>query len=113
MVYLSALQRAELVIPIALGIISGIIDSYDDSYEQPCEHPGKLVKLQYVIDDLYEKAYETAVNSVRQLLADKRLSFGTGFHRNNFYFMVSDTPHNDVYIRFYFYNAFRAGLFRD
>lgn len=58
-------------------------------------------------------AYNGAVDAAKKLITDERLSFGTDFASNNFYFLTSDNPHNDTYIRFFFYNIFRAGLFRD
>ena len=58
-------------------------------------------------------ACKGAVQTAQKLLGDERIHFGTDFQKDNFFFLASDNPHKDPYIRFYLYNAFRSGLFRD
>ena len=61
-------------------------------------------------DDL---ACKGAVQTAQKLLGDERIHFGTDFQKDNFFFLASDNPPKDPYIRFYLYNVFRSGLFRD
>lgn len=61
-------------------------------------------------DDL---ACKGAVQTAQKLLGDERIHFGTDFQKDNFFFLASNNPHKDPYIRFCLYNTFRSGLFRD
>ena len=90
-------------------------------YEQAKESVNTALSGAYG-DDLFiylacggpaDGTYKGCVETAQKLLTDDRLSFGTDFKTNNFFFLASDTPHNDTYIRFLLYNAFRAGLFRN
>lgn len=57
-------------------------------------------------------AYEGGVSLARDALKDERISFGSNFAENNFFFLASDNPHQDLCSRYYLYNAFLDGLFR-
>jgi len=63
---------------------------YDrEAYEAECEHPGQVVKLNYTTN-VYDRAY-----------------------KRYFYFLASDNVHQDLTSRYYLYNAFLDGLFKD
>lgn len=74
---------------------------------------GKDLYIYLATGGPQDSLYQNTVDAARKMIQDERLSFGLDFHQNNFFFLASDNPHNDAYIRFYFYNAFREGLFRD
>lgn len=58
-------------------------------------------------------AYEGCVALARALLEEEQISFGADFAANNFYFLASDNVHQDLTSRYYLYNAFLDGLFKD
>lgn len=58
-------------------------------------------------------AYEGCVELAKAFVQKEGTSFGTDFARNNFFFLASDNPHQDLCTRYYLYNAFLDGLFRE
>ena len=57
-------------------------------------------------------AYENCNALAHQLAADPHFSYGTDRTQNNFFYCLSDNPHQDLCSRYYLYNAFRDVLFR-
>lgn len=57
-------------------------------------------------------AYNGGVQLAQAMLKDERISFGSSFAENNFFYMASDNPHKDMCSRYYLYNAFCDGLFK-
>lgn len=58
-------------------------------------------------------AYEGCVALAKDFLQKEGTSFGSDFSENNFFFLASDNPHQDLCTRYYLYNAFLDGLFRE
>lgn len=58
-------------------------------------------------------AYEGCVELAKTFLQKDGISFGTDFAKNNFFYLASDNPHQDLCTRYYLYNAFLDGLFRE
>lgn len=57
-------------------------------------------------------AYTGCVEAAKSILAVEGVSFGSNFSENNFFYLASDNPHQDLCSRYYLYNAFLDGLFR-
>lgn len=58
-------------------------------------------------------AYEGCVALAKEFLKKDSTSFGTDFAKDNFFYLASDNPHQDLCTRYYLYNAFLDGLFRE
>ena len=58
-------------------------------------------------------AYEGCVELAKAFLQKEGTSFGTDFAKDNFFYLASDNPHQDLCTRYYLYNAFLDGLFRE
>lgn len=58
-------------------------------------------------------AYNGCVELAKEFVAKDGISFGTDFTSNNFFYLASDNPHQDLCSRYYLYNAFLDGLFRE
>ena len=65
--------------------------------------------LRYQAVDLLHRSGHPLAH---QLAADPRFSYGTDRTENNFFYCLSDNPHQDLCSRYYLYNAFRDVLFR-
>ena len=58
-------------------------------------------------------AFEGCASLARSFAADSLFSYGLDFGANNFFYVASDNIHQDLTSRYYLYNAFLDGLFRE
>lgn len=56
-------------------------------------------------------AFENCNALAQQLAADAHFRYGANRETDNFFYCLSDNPHQDLTSRFYLYNAFQDGLF--
>lgn len=59
-----------------------------------------------------DQAYEGCVALAKEFLQKDGVVFGNNFQEDNFFYLASDNPHQDLCSRYYLYNAFLDGLFR-
>ena len=57
-------------------------------------------------------AYTGGIQLAKAMLKDEHISFGSSFAENNYFYLASDNPHQDLCSRYYLYNAFLDGLFK-
>lgn len=58
-------------------------------------------------------AYFGSVDAAKAALRMDGIRFGTDFANDNFFYLASDNPHQDLSSRYYLYNAFLDGLFQE
>ena len=81
-----------------------------DYLTEPMKAHPELPFFIYASDG-YPNDVQAMIDQLRYVTRETVFSYGQDPEKNNFYFAVSDFPHNDLYCPYYFYNSLQV-LFR-